>query len=422
MIPVDPTIESIESSVRSYSRKFPVVFTTGKGPLMLDEDGREYLDFFCGSGALNYGHNPASQKQALLDYIEADGLTHGLDLFTDAKRTFLHRFRQVVLDPRGLSHRVQSCGPTGTNAVEAALKLARKATGRRTVVSFHGGFHGVSEGSLSVTGNRALRQSSGTGPHATVFLPYPDGPAGSFDSLDLLERMIDDPYSGSEIPAAVIVETVQSDGGIYCAPAGWLRKLRELTARHGIVLICDDIFAGCGRTGDFFSFEEAGITPDLITLSKSISGYGLPLSLLLISPELDVWEPGEHSGTFRGNQLAFVTAAAALDHWTDPGFLAHLRVVQERLAAFADTVYLQTGLVVRGRGLVLGVDTGDAAYAERIQRRCLEDGLVIERCGREDEVMRVLPALTIGTEDLDRGLDLLLRSLHEEARHAVHAD
>ncbi|MER7110098.1 aspartate aminotransferase family protein [Streptomyces sp. NPDC000229] len=427
--PQEKTSHPRESEVRSYSRKFPAVFARGRGSFLYDEDGREYLDFFCGSGALNYGHNPPALKARLLDHIAADGLTHGLDLLTVAKREFLDALHDTVLAPRGLDHRVQFCGPTGTNAVEAALKLARKATGRRGTVSFYGGFHGVSAGSLAVTGNLEVRASLGLDPHGTVFVPYPEGPTGSFDTLAYLERMVADSASGNPPPAAVILETVQSDGGVYCAPPEFLRGLRDFTRRHGIVLIVDDIFAGCGRTGEFFSFEEAGITPDLVTLSKSISGYGLPMALLLIAPELDVWAPGEHSGTFRGNQLAFVTATAALGHWSDPDFLERLTANAGTLARFAARVTAEHGLPVRGRGLVAGVDTGDPERARRIQQRCFQDGLVVERCGRADEVLRVLPPLTIDEEDLARGLAVITAAISateatapgsEGVGHAAH--
>ncbi len=401
----------LESEVRSYSRRFPAVFAKGTGAFVHDEHGRQYLDFFCGSGALNYGHNPQAVKDRLLQYIADDGLTHGLDLFTAAKRDLLNALDDTVLAPRGLEHKVQFCGPTGTNAVEAALKLARKVTGRRGIVSFFGGFHGVSAGSLAVTGDLAARTALGTDTHGTVFVPFPEGPTGSFDSLGYLERMVTDSSSGTPLPAAVILETVQSDGGIYCADPEFLRGLREFTRRYGIVLIVDDIFAGCGRTGDFFSFEQAGIVPDLITLSKSISGFGLPLSLLLISPELDVWAPGEHSGTFRGNQLAFVTATAALEYWSDPAFLGRLSENAATLESFGRQVAEEHQLAVRGRGLVIGVDTEDGDRARRIQEQCFDDGLILERCGRSDEVLRVLPPLTIGPAELADGLEVVLSAL-----------
>ncbi|MFD0258548.1 diaminobutyrate--2-oxoglutarate transaminase [Kitasatospora indigofera] len=407
--------ERHESEVRFYSRKFPVVFTHGRGSWLHTEDGRAYLDFFCGASALNYGHNLPLLKQRLLDYLASDGLIHGLDLHTSAKREFLRRFHEVVLAPRGLDHRVQFCGPTGTDAVEAALKLARKATGRQTVVAFTGAFHGMSRGSLSVTGSRSARRAGGVGLQDVVFVPYEQGPGGDFDSIVYLERLLSDPAGGTELPAAVIVEAVQVDGGVYPASAGWLRRLRDLTERWGVLLIVDDIQAGIGRTGDFFSFSHAGVVPDLITLSKSLSGYGLPLSLLLIAPGIDVWKPGEHTGTFRGNQLAFVTAAAALDLWTQSGFTDRLadrgRQLQGAVRAWAEP---RTDVTVRGRGLLVGIDTGDAARAGRVQQRCFADGLVLELCGRDDHVIKLMPPVNISAEDLEHGVRIVTSALDAE--------
>ncbi|GLZ36859.1 diaminobutyrate--2-oxoglutarate transaminase [Actinokineospora sp. NBRC 105648] len=397
--------DELESAVRLYCRRFPAVFTTARGSTLCAEDGREFLDFFCGAGALNYGHNDPRIIARLVDYLTSGGLLHGLDLHTAAKREFLRVLREVVLAPRGLDHRVQFCGPTGTDAVEAALKLARKATGRRTVVAFSGGFHGMSRGSLAVTGSRA----GGVGPHDTVFLPYADGPAGEFDSVALLARQLDDPSSGLPLPAAVIVESVQMDGGVHPAPARWLRDLRELTAARGIVLICDEIQAGCGRTGRFFGFEAAGIVPDLITLSKSLGGAGLPISVVLIRPDLDVWSPGEHTGTFRGNQLAFVAGAAALELWRDNEFLDRLARNADRLSRFGRQV-AATGTPVRGTGMVLGVEVGPDR-ADAVQRYCFDHGLIVETCGRTGGVVKVTPPLTIEPDDLDRGLTILLAAL-----------
>ena len=407
--------EEHESEVRLYCRKFPVVFTEARGAWAYSEDGRAFLDFFCGAGALNYGHNPADLKARLVEYVSRDGIAHGLDMHTTAKREFLERLHEVVLEPRRMRHKVQFCGPTGTDAVEAALKLARRATGRQTVVAFTGAFHGMSRGSLHVTGSRRARAAGSVPLQDVLFVPYEAGPAGAFDSIGYLERLLGDPASGIDVPAAVIVEPVQVDGGIYPASAEWLRRLRAFTEAHGIVLICDEIQAGCGRTGPFFSFEPAGIVPDLVTVSKSISGYGLPLSLLLIARELDVWEPGEHTGTFRGNQLAFVTGAAVLERWTEPEFLEHVTARSAQLGELAErAAAVDPGLVVRGRGMLAGIDTGaagGASRAEAIQRHCFDAGLLVELCGRNDEVVKVMPPLTIGEEELERGLRILLAGI-----------
>ncbi|MGO1052128.1 diaminobutyrate--2-oxoglutarate transaminase [Crossiella sp. CA198] len=406
--------QDLESEVRSYCRKFPIVFHRAKGAELHGEDGRVFIDFFCGAGTLNYGHNNDFIKRRLTEYLAADGIVHGLDMHTVAKREFLNAFAEIVLRPRDLDYKIQFCGPTGTDAVEAALKLARKATGRTGLVAFTGAYHGMSRGSLAVTGSRRARRAGGIGPSEVTFVPYEDSPQGTFDSVGYLERLLADPSSGFEIPAAVIVEPMQMEGGIYPASPDWLRSLRALTERHGILLIFDEIQAGCGRTGTFFCFEHAGVVPDMVTVSKSIGGYGLPLSLTLFRRDLDVWEPGEHTGTFRGNQLAFVAATAALDLWRQTKFHTDLAVASRRLDRFR-TELLDPAITTRGRGMALGIDLADAGGPERadlVQRHAFEHGLIVELCGRHDEVIKVLPPLTIDIARLDRGLDVLRDALH----------
>ncbi|MFE0644528.1 diaminobutyrate--2-oxoglutarate transaminase [Streptomyces sp. NPDC058877] len=410
--------ETVESEVRSYCRAWPVVFERASGSRLYDEDGRPYLDFFAGAGSLNYGHNNPVLKRALLDYLADDGITHGLDMSTTAKRAFLETFRETVLEPRALPYKVMFPGPTGTNAVEAALKLARKVTGRKTVVSFTNAFHGMSLGSLAVTGNAAKRAGAGVPlPHATR-MPFDQYLDGQTPDFLWFERLLDDPGSGLDHPAAVIVETVQGEGGVNVARAEWLRELADLCRRHDMLLIVDDVQMGCGRTGDFFSFEEAGITPDIVTLSKSISGYGLPMSLCLFRPELDLWGPGEHNGTFRGNNPAFVTATAALDaYWRDDA-------LRQRTLGRADRVELalrdlcdddRMGIAVRGRGLVWGLEFADGERAEAVCRRAFETGLLLETSGPHGEVVKLLPPLTATDDELDEGLGILARSV----RHAA---
>ncbi|MFJ6841144.1 diaminobutyrate--2-oxoglutarate transaminase [Streptomyces griseoluteus] len=405
--------EELESEVRLYCRTFPAVFERAKGAELFAEDGRTFVDFFCGAGTLNYGHNNDFIKARVAGYLAADGLAHGLDMYTVAKRDFLTAFADTVLRPRGLDYKAQFTGPTGTDAVEAALKLARKQTGRSGLVAFTGAYHGMSHGSLAVTGSLRARRAGGMGGQDVTFVPYEDGPQGPFDSIGYLERLLTDPSSGVELPAAVIVEPMQMEGGVYPASAGWLRALRELTERHGILLILDEIQAGCGRSGRFFCFEHAGITPDVVTLSKSLSGYGFPLSMVLFKRELDVWEPGEHTGTFRGNQLAFVAATAACELWRQDGFQARLATSIDRLDRFrAELAVLGRGLVTRGSGMALGIDFGtDRRRAARLQRYAFEHGLIVELCGRRDEVVKLLPPLTIDPTVLDRGLDVLRQGL-----------
>jgi diaminobutyrate-2-oxoglutarate transaminase len=406
--------EAMESEVRAYCRTFPVVFTRARGAELYAEDGRLFIDFFCGAGSLNYGHNNPHIKRKVAGYLAADGISHGLDMYTAAKREFLTALREVVLVPRDLGYKVQFCGPTGTDAVEAALKLARKATGRRGIVSFAGAYHGMSLGSLAVTGSRKARAAGG-GVAGVTFVPYEDGPHGPFDSIGYLERMFTDQSSGMDLPAAVIVEPLQMEGGVYPASREWLRALRELTHRHSVLLICDEIQAGCGRTGTFFAFEHAGVVPDIVTMSKSLSGYGFPLAITLFHPELDVWSPGEHAGTFRGNQLAFVAGTAALELWQRTEFHTALATESQRLDRFADEIrLLDPAITVRGRGMVLGVDVGAAGggpRANRVQRHCFDNGLIVELCGRDDEVVKVLPPLTIDPARHERGLDVLRRAL-----------
>ena len=405
-----------ESEVRGYIRSFPTVFDRAVGSTLVDVDGREYLDFFAGAGVLNYGHNNPVFTRALIEYLERDGIIHGLDMATSAKKAFIEAFERLVLEPRGLDHKLQFTGPTGANAVEAALKVARQATGRSTVVAFTNAFHGLSLGALAATGNSTYRGAAGVGLDDIVRLPY-DGYLGpDVDTLDLLEKMLDDPGSGLDLPAAVIVEAVQGEGGINVASASWLQRLRELTQARGILLILDEIQAGIGRTGAFFAFEAAGIVPDIVTVSKSISGSGLPMSLVMLRPEVDVWKPGQHTGTFRGNNLAFVSARVALEtFWADTAFTDGVTAKSALLAAGLEQIaaaHPDLGFVVRGRGLMYGLACDrDRTLAGRISAEAFRRGLVIETSGAFDEVLKFLPALTITDEELTRGLAIVRESL-----------
>ena len=310
--PMNDPIENIESSVRGYARLFPAVFQSAQGSHLYDSNGRCFIDFFCGAGTLNYGHNNDRAKAALLRYIQSDGIQHSLDTVTTAKVDFINRLQQTILKPRGLDYKIQFTGPTGTNAVEAAVKLARKHKQRSHVIAFTHAYQGHTLGSLSLTGNDYYHCEHYGDRNNVSHLPF-DGYLDGVDTSILLEKMIADPSSGVPVPAAIILETIQGEGGINVASDQWLRRVSEICTKHDILLIVDDIQVGNGRTGKFFSFEHAGITPDIVCLSKSIGG-GLPLSLVLIRPECDAWQPGEHTGTFRGNNLAFVAAEAVLTH------------------------------------------------------------------------------------------------------------
>jgi diaminobutyrate-2-oxoglutarate transaminase len=412
------TIDKYESEVRGYCRSFGATFEKAQGAWLTDTEGKRYLDFLAGAGVLNYGHNPPELKRRLLDYIQADGISHSLDMYSSAKERFLQRFHDVILKPRDLDYRVQFPGPTGTNAVEAAMKLARKVTERTNIVYFTNAFHGMTAGSLAVTGNSGKRAGAGQPLANTTPMPY-DGYLGDgVDSLAYLERALDDEGSGLDKPAAIIAETVQAEGGVNVASAEWLRKLEALCRKHDVLLIIDDIQIGCGRSGDFFSFEEAGIKPDLVTLSKSLSGYGLPFSVVLIKPEIDAWLPGEHNGTFRGNNLAFVTAEGALDFWADdrigPEVARKGPIVRERLQRIADR-HPVLGGSVRGRGFIWGLDCDASGAAGDISHACYERGLIMETSGIDDQVLKFLAPLTIDDRDLNHGLDVVEEAAAEVA-------
>lgn len=417
--------ERLESEVRSYIRSFPAVFCQASGSWLTDEDGRRYLDFFSGAGTLNYGHNHPALKDRLLTYLAHDGIVHGLDMATGAKREFIETFERLVLKPRGLDYKLQFPGPTGTNAVEAALKLARQVKQRASVLCFTNGFHGVTGGSVAATGSRKFRDAVGLPLAHTRFMPYANYFGREADTLAMMERQLSDPGSGLDRPAAVLVETIQGEGGVNTASIAWLRGLAALCARHDLLLIVDDIQMGCGRTGHFFSFEEAGITPDIVTLSKSLSGYGLPMSLVLMKPALDIWAPGAHNGTFRGNNAAFVTATAALrQFWSDDRFAEEVRDRGRHLQARLERLKLRHPLVktVRGRGLVAGLVMASGASADAVSAACFRQGLIIETCGPHGEVVKLLPPLTTSLAELEQGLAILDGALAavaaEEARNS----
>jgi diaminobutyrate-2-oxoglutarate transaminase len=407
--------EWYESEVRSYCRSWPTVFQTAKGSHVQDEEGHTYLDFFAGAGSLNYGHNHPLLKRKLLDYLIDDSIVHSLDVYTTAKRDFLETFHEIVLAPRGLDYKVQFPGPAGTNAVEAALKLARKYTGRETIVNFTNAFHGMTLGSLAVTGNSSKRGGAGIALHHAVTMPYDNYLDGVTPDFILLERMLEDSGSGLDKPAAAIVETVQGEGGLNTASLQWLRGLADLCKRHDLLLIVDDVQMGCGRTGPFFSFEEAGIVPDIVCLSKSISGYGLPMAITLLRRELDVWEPGEHNGTFRGFNPAFVTATAALeDFWTEDGLEKETLAKGEQVEAALKQIAAEhgdAGTDIRGRGLARGIAFEDTTLAGKVCAAAFERKLLMETSGPEGEVVKLLPPLTATKHELSDGLEILGESV-----------
>ncbi len=411
-IPDRSIYERRESEVRSYARAMPRQFNRAEGVWIYDNENGCYLDFLSGCSALNYGHNHPVLKKALVDYISADGIAHGLDLHTDAKADFLKTFEALILKPRNLDYRAMFTGPTGTNAVEAAIKLARKVTGRELVVAFTNGFHGMTLGALACTGNATKRSGAGVPLSHVSHEPY-DGYYGpDVDTAALLDQRLSDPSSGLDAPAAILVETVQGEGGLNAASPEWLRAVADIARRHGALLIVDDIQAGCGRTGEFFSFETMGFTPDIVTMAKSLSGMGLPFALTLLKAELDQWLPGEHNGTFRGNNHAFVTATAALRHfWGDDTFQNDIRRKGDFLAERLDSIAAQFGFSTRGRGMMRGINVGSGEVADTVTRACFAAGLIIETSGAHDEIVKVLAPLTIDDAALSTGLDILEDSI-----------
>jgi len=408
--------EENESSVRSYCRKYPVVFERAKGSYLYDGEGQAYLDFLSGCGALNYGHNNEEIKKAVIDYLMGDNVTHAMDMYTEAKAEFIDTFVEKILKPRALDYKIMFCGSTGTNAVEAALKLCRKNKKRSNIIAFMGAFHGMTLGSLALTTDQTSREGAGVSLDNVTFIPYENE---KIDSIEYLNMILSDDHSGIEKPAAVFIETVQAEGGINVASVDFLKRLEKLCHDNDILLVCDEIQVGCSRTGTFFSFERAGIKPDMVTLSKSIGGYGFPMSLLLINPSLDNWKPAEHNGTFRGNQVAFVAAKKAVEFNVSTDLNAHVKEMSAIVEDYVAKNILPLGkkITQHGLGLIWGIDFGaleeGGEVAHRIADKCFEKKMIIERAGRGDSVVKILPPLTISKEELLKGLDIILEATKE---------
>lgn len=415
-LPRMQALAALESNVRSYSRSFPAIFSRARGSVMLTESGRKVVDFLSGAGALNYGHNNPQIKSAITKYLASDAVVHGLDMATPAKLEFMETFSSVILRERDLQYRFQFTGPTGANAIEAALKLSRKVTGRQNIVSFTNGYHGMSLGAIAASGNRFYRTGTGVSLSGATFMPYDNYLGAAFDTADYLRKVLMDESSGIDTPAAILVETVQGEGGINVASKEWLQSIQAIAKNVGALFIVDDIQMGCGRTGDFFSFEFAALSPDIVVLSKSLSGYGLPLSMLLIKEERDIWRPGEHTGTFRGNNLALVSANEALNlYWRSRTFSQGVHRMGELMKRRLEGIASEHGnsFAVRGRGMALGFDCKMAEIAQTTVGKAFEKGLIVERCGPVDQVIKLLPALTIDLETLNQGLEIFEESLAE---------
>lgn len=413
--------EKRESDIRAYCRVYPVVFDKALNARQTDENGNEYIDFFAGAGVLNFGHNNERMKKAVIKYIEGNGVTHSLDMHTTAKRDFMESFVETILEPRNMPHKMQFMGPTGTNSVEAALKLARRATGRTEVVAFTHGFHGMTLGALSCTANKYFRGAAGVPLEHVVHLPFGSCDdkqhtdlGGGSENLEHLRAQYSDGSSGITAPAAFLVETIQAEGGVNVAQKQWLQELAKLAKEVGSLLIVDDIQVGVGRTGSFFSFDDYGIDPDIVCLAKGIGGMGTPMAMNLVKPEFDEqWSPGEHTGTFRGQSLSFVAGKEALSYFANDELMSEVKekaqVINQSLAPLANHPNVQ----VRGKGMIVGLDVGDGDTAKAIVGQCFKNGLLIASCGTGGRVLKIIPPLTIPAQDLQQGLDILVQAARD---------
>ena len=420
------TFKQHESEVRSYIRSFPAIFKKAKGSILYDEQGNEYIDFFAGAGTLNYGHNNPLVSEALIKYIQDDGIIHGLDKATTAKKIFLEKFYDIILHPRHMEYKIQFTGPTGTNAVETALKLVRMVKGRSNIIAFTNAFHGLTLGSMAVTANSFYRDEAFINRTNVSFMPF-DGYFGEdVNTADYLRKYLEDQSSGVDLPAAIILECIQAEGGINVASDEWLRNIEQICKDFDILLIVDDIQVGNGRTGSFFSFESSGINPDIITLSKSIGG-GLPLSMVLLKSELDQWKPGEHTGTFRGNNLAFIASAELLSYWENDNIpntvKSKEKILKERLMEIKNE-YPSIHGEVRGKGLIYGLKIPLRGFCTEVSEEAFSRGLLIELAGAEDDVLKFLPPLTIEPDLMTEGLQIIEDSIKSvlEKREAMVED
>ncbi|MFF4424331.1 diaminobutyrate--2-oxoglutarate transaminase family protein [Streptomyces sp. NPDC001549] len=414
-----------ESAARTYARALPIVPVRARGLTIEGADGRRYLDCLSGAGSLALGHNHPVVLEAIRGVLDSGAPLHVLDLATPVKDAFTTELFANLPPALAADARIQFCGPAGTDAVEAALKLVRTATGRPGLLAFTGAYHGMTAGALD---------ASGGAPGVRVTrLPYPQdlrcpfgvgGPEGAELSARWTENLLDDPKGGVPAPAGMIVEPVQGEGGVIPAPDGWLRRMREITAARGIPLIADEVQTGVGRTGAFWGVDHAGVVPDVMVLSKAIGG-SLPLAVIVYRAGLDVWAPGEHAGTFRGNQLAMAAGTATLAFVRENRLAERAAVLGERMLAALHGLACGHTCIgeVRGRGLMIGVelvdpDTGAAApsLAAAVRQECLDRGLIVELGGRHGAVVRLLPPLTLTDEQAAAVLDRLADAIPAAAR------
>ncbi|WP_024850454.1 aspartate aminotransferase family protein [Hydrogenovibrio kuenenii] len=402
--------ESYESEIRAYSRIYPAVFVKGDNARQVDEAGKTYIDFYAGAGVLNFGHNNPRMIEAVVDYLQSGGVVHTLDMMTPPKREFIQAFVETILQPRNMDYKLQFMGPTGTNAVEAALKLARRVTGRSQVVAFSQGFHGMTLGALACTANEYFRNAAGTALDDVMHWPFDTNKGGGLEGLEVLRALYENTSGGVEKPAAFIVEVLQAEGGVNLASNEWLQALQQLAKDLGALLIVDDIQSGCGRTGTYFSFEGSGIDPDIITLAKGIGGLGTPMAMNLVKPEHDKhWQPGEHTGTFRGQNISFVAGREALRYFENDALMMETLhkgdIMAKHLEGIAEK-YAGKGFSVRGKGMMQALDVSDGALAKAIAGDCFEHGMLFGPCGVGGAVLKLIPPLTIPEEDLMSGLEI----------------
>lgn len=404
--------EKYESEVRSYCRIFTAVFDSAKGSIIKDEKGNEYIDFFCGAGALNYGHNNEYIKEKIINYLVNDKIIHSLDMYTVAKKEFIKYFEEEIIQKRGLNYKIQFPNATGTNGVEAALKLARKVKKRENIFALMGCFHGMTLGALALTSDKDSRKGAGVSLNNVTHIPTPYM-FKDFDTIDYIDKILSDDHSGIEKPAAIIVETVQAEGGVHVFSNEFLKGIREICDKHDILMIVDDIQVGCARTGTFFSFERANIIPDMVVMSKSIGGYGFPFAVVLLKPELDVWSPGEHNGTFRGNQIAMVAAKAGLEVMLNEKVETQVKRKGKLVKEFLENEIkpINNSIEIRGIGLIWGIEVNDENKAKEISKECFKKKLIIERAGRNNSVIKLMPSLVIDKETLLEGLKILKESI-----------
>ena len=421
--------EQRESNARTYPRRLPIAIKRASGSYIEDLDGNVFIDFLTGAGVLGLGHNHPEVVAAV--HRQLDVFCHGLDFPTEVKDEFVSTQLSLLPEPMRDRMKIQFCGPAGANAVDAALKLCKTATGRGNVAAFQGAFHGSSHSAMAVTGSVSQKEPIANGMPGVHFFPYPyayrwpmtlDPETCGDQCLHTLESGLKDPLGGIAKPAAVIIEIVQAEGGVIVGPVDFIRGVRELTRELGIPMIVDEIQTGCGRTGTWYAFEQYGVEPDVIIASKGLGGIGMPIAVVFYDRELDTWAPGAHTATFRGNQLAFAAGIESAKIIQRDGILEHVQRESEYLVDELRSLQVEHRTIgdVRGLGLMLGLemidpDTGAASseLALRFQRSALENGLIIELGGRYDSVVRLLPPLNVSRETVDQALEIFARALAE---------